>query len=955
MLSTNFAFLAEKHPEWNKCAEQAEECLWDDPQTTGFKTRYLLEEILNSVYANVGLSSASIDSNEGKIAYLNNMEVLPAKVASAFHVVRDIGNAAVHADKKRGPCTTPMARQGLEHLHTAAVWYYETYVDGDFSLPEFQPYVYTCASTGIPSEKPTEKKRQDIRTSTDMPSNRVQEPITSPVLLEHEQEEPTTDAKPIVPPVTYVDLEEDSAPDSQDAEVKPGRNDLPFAARHSELNAAAIDIHRILADARQMVIQEHRSTEAIDGVSNEFDSAVAIGREPYRLAVLGAFKAGKSTLINALAGSEIAFTDALCATCIPTGYIYASHPNATIEFHGEQIASMSVEEFLALVQEKRDDAEWVNSVKCATVGYPSDFLKDIEPWDVPGIGGNETDERKALEFMDRVGGAVWVFDSTALGDDAIGEPIQILKMKGVRMVAALNRIDLVDDSDIAAVVDSIDQDFPETFIAVCPVSAITPGLKDGAYLLALVRTIQAALIDSSEADRQKRADLAVAGAAQKIEQVLEKERSLHWAFMGFVHHIRKNLDEQRSLLLSKVPIWVSEELLKALEPIENKAIGILAGGYDSKSDAYKALQQPEELKDAWETAYRAVGQKALEEWETHWFSAISLSIDSVPSAEFTIPTLESTHESKAAEQKAIMAGVADGGKAAAVAAVIAAALYIIHWPVIFVGLPIGLLSWWKKRSEPRINFDLKSEATHLREAVKDLHSEFSKSLEAAVQQLIEAQTEKATRATIREFAKENFAGIADDLIKRNEAKYQSHVNALKAARIEIRRQWGLDEPDSGTGRPLIISPDDPGAGKWAPFFNSGHDTLDIILRSYWEPAGVILRHLPPKTRVRILTTCAESAWASASEQLRKQTKDWNGTCEIRVLAKENGDPLPWNSAWLLTKSEALICRESLESMGRDTCIFELYPDGIFAAQSVFAEHWQGKEKNGQQLKFLIVR
>ena len=688
MMSTNFAFLAEKHPQWYKCAEQAEECLWDDPQTTGFKTRYLLEEILNSVYANVGLSSANIDSNEGKIAYLNNMEVLPVKVASAFHVVRDIGNAAVHADKKKGPCTTPMARQGLEHLHTAAVWYYETYEDGDFGFPEFQPYVYTCAPIPSSSEKIIQKKQHDNSASTSVPLSHVhQEPTTSDVLSKHEQEEPTTAAKPIVPPVTYVDLKEDSAPDSQDAELKPDRNDLPFTAGQSELNAAVFDIYRILADARQMAIQEHRSTEAIDGVSNEFDSAVAIGREPYRLAIIGAFNAGKSSLINALAGSEIAFTDPLCATCIPTGYIYASHPNATIEFHGEQTAAMSVAEFLALVQEKRDDAEWVNSVKCATVGYPSDFLKAIEPWDVPGIGGNETDERKALEFMDRVGGAVWVFNTTKLGDGAIGEPIHILKMKGVRMVAALNRIDRIDDIDIADAVKSIEQLFPGTFIAVCPVSATTPMLKDGAYLSALARTIQSGLIDSSEADRQERADLAVASAAQKIEQVLEKERAVHWAFMGFVRHIRKNLDEQRSLLLSKVPAWVSDESLKALLPFENKAIAILTGGYDSVAEAYQALQHEEELNQAWESAYRAVAAKALDMWASLWFKAVSLSFDSVPSAEFAIPTFESTHETKAAEKQAIMDGIAAGGKAAAVAGVIAAALYIITWPVIFVGIP----------------------------------------------------------------------------------------------------------------------------------------------------------------------------------------------------------------------------------------------------------------------------
>jgi hypothetical protein len=234
-----------------------------------------------------------------------------------------------------------------------------------------------------------------------------------------------------------------------------------------------------------------------------------------------------------------------------------SHPSAAIEFNSGQTVETSVEEFLALVQEKRNDPEWVKSAQCGRLGYPSEFLKSIEPWDVPGIGGSETDEQKALEFLDRVGGAVWVFDATLLGEDAIQEPIQHLRKKGIRMVAALNWIDRVAESDIADLVNFVEQTYDGTFQSVCPVSAKIPELKDRAYLSTLVRTIQTDLVASSEPDREKRANLAVANAGQQIEWVLEKERGFHSSFVGFVRHIRKNLNERRSFLLSKVPAWVS--------------------------------------------------------------------------------------------------------------------------------------------------------------------------------------------------------------------------------------------------------------------------------------------------------------------------------------------------------------------------------------------------------------
>jgi hypothetical protein len=107
--------------------------------------------------------------------------------------------------------------------------------------------------------------------------------------------------------------------------------------------------------------------------------------------------------------------------------------------------------------------------------------------------------------------------------------------------------------------------------------------------------------------------------------------------------------------------------------------------------------------------------------------------------------------------------------------------------------------------------------------------------------------------------------------------------------------------------------------------------------------------------VRILTTCREPEWESASRHLRGQIEKWNGACEIRVLAAENGDALSLNDTWIITKSEALICHDSLEAIGQRTCVFDSYHDGIFAAQSDFAELWQARGKNGQHLKQLMVR
>jgi len=962
MLSTNFAFLEKKFPEWYKRAVQAEDHLWDDPETTGSKIRILIEEILNSTFANVGLSATSLERIEEKINYLDKMEVLPVWVKDAFHKVRQIGNKAVHPD----PITTAEARIGLENLQIVAAWYYLTYVDGKYSAPEFQPYVFRDSNAVASKKKPNQKQKQDQVEWIDLPSSRDEAESDSsdkaPCSLHDEQTagnlrpdqapEMSKTVEPIDPQAT------DAKPDNDGTARGPGPvidGSLAIQKVPSGQNDAAREIYRILDDARRIVTQEHRDAKAFDLATIELDKAVAIATEPYRLAVLGAFKAGKSTLINSMAGAKIAFTDSLCATCIPTGYIFSSRPQAEIEYTSGHVAEMSLEGFLAIVQEKRDDLNWVASVRCARVGYPSGFLRVIEPWDVPGIGGSETDEQKAFDFMDRVGGAIWVFDATKLGDVAVNEPIRHLHLKGVRMIAALNMIDRVDEQEITDLVGFVEESYEGAFISVSPVSAAQPDLKDRAYLSALIHTIQTELVASSDGDRQMRANLAMANAAQYAERVLEREKGFHSAFIGFVRHIHKNLNERRTFLLSQVPAWISDESWKALQPIENKAISELAGGYDSIEKAYEVLQQQESIQTAWKNAHRAVADRAISLWKSLWMESVSLSLDSVPSVQLTVPNQEPSPEIKSLEERAVMDGVAAGGKAAAVAGVVAAALYIIHWPVIFVGLPIGLLEWWRRRSALRASFSIKEEENRLRKSVQEFRSQFAQSLEQEIRQLIEVQTEEAMTATIHGFVDENFGGITIDGIRKNEERYNDHIKVLKTVRVQIWSQYGIEEPEDWTARPLIITPNNIGGAKWAHFLTADLQTVDMIVQNYWIPTGPVLGHLAPGTRVRILTTCREPEWESASRHLRGQIEKWNGECEIRVLAAENGDALSLSDTWIITNSEALICHDSLEAIGQRTCVFDSYHDGAFAAQSDFAELWQARGKNGQHLKLLMVR
>jgi hypothetical protein len=112
--------------------------------------------------------------------------------------------------------------------------------------------------------------------------------------------------------------------------------------------------------------------------------------EPLRIAVAGMVKAGKSTLLNAILGEEIAPTDTAECTRIVTWYRYGRTPRITLYPAAGEPRSLPV---------KRVDGRLVFVLGNATaddvdrleVEWPSPALRDMTLIDTPGIASLSTD------------------------------------------------------------------------------------------------------------------------------------------------------------------------------------------------------------------------------------------------------------------------------------------------------------------------------------------------------------------------------------------------------------------------------------------------------------------------------------------------------------------------------------------------------------------------------------
>ena len=121
--------------------------------------------------------------------------------------------------------------------------------------------------------------------------------------------------------------------------------------------------------------------------------------EPLRLAIAGMVKAGKSTLLNAMLGEQIAPTDAGECTRLVTWYRYSKTPTITLHTHDGESRRMPIRReqgrlVMNLGGMPAEDVDWID------VGWPLDGLKSMILIDTPGIASlSEDTSKRATLFL----------------------------------------------------------------------------------------------------------------------------------------------------------------------------------------------------------------------------------------------------------------------------------------------------------------------------------------------------------------------------------------------------------------------------------------------------------------------------------------------------------------------------------------------------------------------------
>ena len=158
------------------------------------------------------------------------------------------------------------------------------------------------------------------------------------------------------------------------------------------MSTALADVTALVDTAREVYAGDSVAEAALDSYARRL-------REPLRLAVAGMVKAGKSTVLNALIGEQIAPTDAGECTRTVTWYRYGRSATIPAHLHGGAEVRLPVTRsdgalVLDLGSRSAQDVAWSDVV------WPSESLRSTVLIDTPGIASISQDvSERSMRFL----------------------------------------------------------------------------------------------------------------------------------------------------------------------------------------------------------------------------------------------------------------------------------------------------------------------------------------------------------------------------------------------------------------------------------------------------------------------------------------------------------------------------------------------------------------------------
>ena len=186
------------------------------------------------------------------------------------------------------------------------------------------------------------------------------------------------------------------------------------------------------------------------------------------VAVIGEFKRGKSSLINALLGDEVLPTGVTPVTAAPTLVRFGKVPRATVRLSDDTEIPIGVAELPDYITEAGNPGNR-RGVREVVVEHPSPLLgPGIVLADTPGTGSvHAHNTQSTAAFLPRVDVALLVLSVTAPLSEAEAHLLTAVGETAARAAVCLNKVDLLSPEELTESLDFV----------TAQIDALTGGIK----------------------------------------------------------------------------------------------------------------------------------------------------------------------------------------------------------------------------------------------------------------------------------------------------------------------------------------------------------------------------------------------------------------------------------------------------------------------------------------------
>jgi len=221
--------------------------------------------------------------------------------------------------------------------------------------------------------------------------------------------------------------------------------------------------------------------EELEDLGRRLENLEAIRHDLPCVVVCGEFKAGKSTLVNALVRRRVAAAGVLEMTpCISTIYATGSETCRVIESNGRE-TRLSIDEFIGICADRQTAGRFPGTIERVEIGVASQLPFVLV--DTPGVGSTTlANERQQLRAMESADLLLWVIDVNALGGLRDFALIDEARRLGMPIWAVLSQCDTVDEESVEGAVDWIagNHGLDRSTIFTCSAQPAVDALSAGA-------------------------------------------------------------------------------------------------------------------------------------------------------------------------------------------------------------------------------------------------------------------------------------------------------------------------------------------------------------------------------------------------------------------------------------------------------------------------------------------